>query len=110
MKAERRASRASARPRTGARVAAVQALFQSEHTGESVETVADQFIRHRIGAPAGAIEFEEGGVPEAHIPLFQAILKQVADHAEAADAAKRAGPWTGLIPCCAPYCARRRVS
>ncbi|MEY4795158.1 MAG: hypothetical protein RL724_2094, partial [Pseudomonadota bacterium] len=84
MKSERRAS---ARPRTGARVAAVQALFQSEHTGESVETVADQFIRHRIGAPTGPIEFEEGGVPEAHIPLFQAILKQVAEHAEAADAA-----------------------
>jgi len=84
MKAERRAS---ARPRTGARVAAVQALFQSEHTGESVETVADQFIRHRIGAPTGPIEFEEGGVPEAHIPLFQAILKQVAAHAEVADAA-----------------------
>jgi transcription termination factor NusB len=84
MKAERRAS---ARPRTGARVAAVQALFQSEHTGESVETVADQFIRHRIGTPTGPIEFEEGGVPEAHIPLFQAILKQVAAHAEVADAA-----------------------
>ena len=52
MKAVRRAT---ARPRTGARVAAVQALFQSEHTGESVETVADQFIRHRIGAQQLAV-------------------------------------------------------
>lgn len=74
------------RPRTGARVAAVQALFQSEHTGESAETVAQQFIRHRIGAGEGAEGFEEGGVPLAHIPLFEAILKAAASRGEATDA------------------------
>jgi N utilization substance protein B len=37
------------RPRTGARVAAVQALFQSEQADESAETVIDQFTRHRLG-------------------------------------------------------------
>ena len=79
--------RPQARPRTGARVAAVQALFQSEHTGDSAETAADQFIRHRIGAPAGPQAFEDGGVPDAHIPLFQAILRQTVEHAEATDAA-----------------------
>ena len=62
------------RPRTGARVAAVQALFQSEQTGESAETVAQQFIRHRIGAGQGDDAFEDGRVPLAHIPLFEAIL------------------------------------
>lgn len=78
------------RPRTGARVAAVQALFQSEQTGESAETVADQFIRHRIGAGEGAEAFEEGGVPLANIPLFQAILGAAATRGEAADAEIRA--------------------
>jgi N utilization substance protein B len=78
------------RPRTGARVAAVQALFQSELTGESAETVADQFIRHRIGTGEGAEAFEEGGVPLANIPLFQAILSAAAKGSEAADAEIRA--------------------
>jgi N utilization substance protein B len=78
------------RPRTGARVAAVQALFQSELTGESAETVADQFIRHRIGAGEGPESFEDGGVPLANIPLFQAILSAAAKGAEAADAEIRA--------------------
>lgn len=78
------------RPRTGARVAAVQALFQSEQTGESAETVADQFIRHRIGAGEGAEGFDEGAVPLAHIPLFEAILRAAATGAEAGDAEIRA--------------------
>ncbi len=78
------------RPRTGARVAAVQALFQSEQTGESAETVAQQFIRHRIGAGDGDGAFDDGQVPLAHIPLFEAILKAAATHAEAADAEIRA--------------------
>lgn len=78
------------RPRTGARVAAVQALFQSEQTGESAETVADQFIRHRIGAGEGPAAFEDGGVPLANIPLFQAILGAAAKGGEAADAEIRA--------------------
>ncbi|WP_248291071.1 transcription antitermination factor NusB [Neoroseomonas marina] len=80
------------RPRTGARVAAVQALFQSEHTGESAETVAQQFIRHRIGAGDTIAQeaFEEGRVPLAHIPLFEAILKAAATRSEDADAEIRA--------------------
>lgn len=80
------------RPRTGARVAAVQALFQSEHTGESAETVAQQFIRHRIGAGDAVAQeaFEEGRVPLAHIPLFEAILKAAATRSEDADAEIRA--------------------
>ncbi|MBB5689676.1 transcription antitermination factor NusB [Roseomonas alkaliterrae] len=78
------------RPRTGARVAAVQALFQSEQTGESAETVAQQFIRHRIGAGEGGEAFEEGRVPLAHVPLFEAILTAAASRAEEADAAIRA--------------------
>ena len=80
------------RPRTGARVAAVQALFQSEHTGESAETVAQQFIRHRIGAGEAPDQdaFEEGRVPLANFPLFEAILRAAATRGDAADAEIRA--------------------
>ena len=78
------------RPRTGARVAAVQALFQSEQSGESAETVADQFIRHRIGTGEGAQAFEDGTVPLAHVPLFQAILRSSSRRAEDVDAEIRA--------------------
>jgi N utilization substance protein B len=66
------------RPRTGSRVAAVQALFQMEQAGESAETVVDQFTRHRLGAVEGAGGFEEGRVPDAHVPLFAAIVRAAA--------------------------------
>jgi N utilization substance protein B len=73
------------RPRTGARVAAVQALYQSEYTGESAETVIAQFLRHRIGAAAGAGGYEDGHVPEADAPLFGTIVRRAAKHGEAVD-------------------------
>ena len=64
------------RPRTAARVAAVQALFQSEQAEESGETVIDQFTRHRLGAVLGdAGGFEDGRVPDAHVPLFASIVR-----------------------------------
>lgn len=64
----------SGRPRTLARVAAVQALYQAEQAGTSPETVIDQFVRHRIGGlPAGGLD--EGRVPEAHVPLFASIVR-----------------------------------
>ncbi|MCB8882829.1 transcription antitermination factor NusB [Acidisoma cellulosilytica] len=66
---------AQGRPRTGARVAAVQALFQSEQAEENAETVIDQFTRHRLGKAAGTESFEEGRVPDAHLPLFSAIVR-----------------------------------
>lgn len=63
------------RPRTAARVAAVQALFQSEQAGENPETVIDQFVRHRLGAPEGTGGYEEGRVPDADVPLFARIVR-----------------------------------
>ncbi|MCS6932642.1 MAG: transcription antitermination factor NusB [Acetobacteraceae bacterium] len=72
------------RPRTGARIAAVQALFQAEQTGEPHEAVIDQFIRHRIGLP-GPGGFEDGRVPKADVPLFAAIVRAAAAHAETLD-------------------------
>ena len=65
------------RPRTAARVAAVQALFQSEQNGETAETVIDQFVRHRLGSLPGPENpgFEEGRMPDAHVPLFTRIVR-----------------------------------
>ena len=49
------------RPRTASRVAAVQALFQSEQGGEAAETVIDQFVRHRLGELPGPEHLGGGG-------------------------------------------------
>jgi N utilization substance protein B len=63
------------RGRTASRVAAVQALFQSEQAGDSPETVIDQFVRHRLGALPGSNGFEEGRVPDAEVPLFAQVVR-----------------------------------
>lgn len=78
------------RPRTGARVAAVQALYQSEQSGEAAETVIDQFVRHRIGnlpdrTGHPSAGFEDGQVPEADVPLFARIVRATALNAETVD-------------------------
>ncbi|EFH12714.1 transcription antitermination factor NusB [Pseudoroseomonas cervicalis] len=83
------------RPRTGSRVAAIQALFQSEQSGESAETVIDQFVRFRIGPDAGG--FEDGRVPLADVPLFAGVVRGVARQSEALDGILQghlAGDWT----------------
>ncbi len=74
------------RPRTGARVAAVQALFQSEQAEESAETVIDQFTRHRLGAVPDAGGYDEGRVPDAHVPLFASIVRAAVREQERIDA------------------------
>lgn len=63
------------RTRTASRVAAVQALFQSEQAPESPETVIDQFVRHRLGELPGTGGFEDGRVPDAELPLFARIVR-----------------------------------
>jgi N utilization substance protein B len=65
----------NARPRTLSRVAAVQALFQSEQGGQSAETVIDQFIRHRFGDVPGHGGLDDGHVTEARVPLFARIVR-----------------------------------
>jgi N utilization substance protein B len=65
----------TSRPRTAARVGAVQALFQAEQSGDNPETVIDQFIRHRLGDGP----FEDGRVPDAHVALFGRIVRTAAE-------------------------------
>ena len=67
------------RPRTAARVGAVQALFQAEQGGENPETVIDQFVRHRLGELPGTGGYEEGRVPDAHVKLFGRIVRQAVE-------------------------------
>lgn len=64
------------RTRTASRVAAVQALFQSDQAGDSAETVIDQFIKHRLGVLEGQDGFEDGRIPDAEVPLFQRIVRE----------------------------------
>ena len=66
---------AGRRPRTASRVAAVQALFQSEQAQDNPETVIDQFVRHRLGELPGTGGFEDGRVPDAEVPLFARIVR-----------------------------------
>ena len=74
--AERPRNRRSAgRPRTGSRVAAVQALFQAEQAQSSPETVIDEFVRHRLGELPGSDGFEDGRVTDVHVPLFAQIVR-----------------------------------
>jgi N utilization substance protein B len=73
---------APTRPRTGSRVAAVQALFQSEQGGDNAETVIDQFVRHRLGAVPGPNDarpgesFDDGRVRAVEVPLFGRIVRE----------------------------------
>ena len=75
------------RPRTGARVAAVQALFQSEQAGENPEAVIEQFVRHRLGPNDAAESFGEGRVPEADVKLFARLVRSTAGNIDTIDAA-----------------------
>ena len=71
----RSAGKPRGRARTASRVAAVQALFQSEQAGDNPETVIDQFVRHRLGAPPEGDGFEDGRVPDAEVRLFSRIVR-----------------------------------
>ena len=71
--------------RTASRVAAVQALFQTEQAQASAETVIDEFVRHRLGALPGAAGFEDGRVPEAEVPLFARVVRAAVTQQETID-------------------------
>lgn len=76
---------AAFRPRTAARLAAVQALFQSEQAGESPETVIDQFVRHRLGPDGTEDGMAEGRIPEVDAKLFARIVRTAAAKIETLD-------------------------
>jgi N utilization substance protein B len=73
------------RARTASRVAAVQALFQSEQAGDNPETVIDQFVRHRLGDLAGQDGFEDGRIPDAEVVLFTRVVREAVRRQDAID-------------------------
>ena len=83
------ARRPAPRPRTAARLAAVQALYQAEHAGVPAEAVLDEFVRHRVGAaegaPLSAGPLDEGAAPGADVPLLARIVRGWAINAEKLD-------------------------
>lgn len=58
--------------RSAARLAAVQALYQMELTGQPMVKVRDQFEAHRIGMEVDGVQYHD-----ADIALFRRILKVV---------------------------------
>ncbi|GBR09603.1 transcription antitermination factor NusB [Acetobacter oeni] len=66
------------RPRTAARVAAVQALFQIEQGDDRPEPVIVQFVRHRFGITLSGESFEDGHIPEADATLFTGLVRGAA--------------------------------
>jgi len=56
--------------RSAARLYAVQALFQMEHSGQSVDTVISEFEDFRFGA-----EYDEGAMAEGDTGLFEKLMQ-----------------------------------
>jgi transcription antitermination protein NusB len=74
------------RTRTASRVAAVQALFQSEQAQANPETVIDEFVRHRLGETPTEHGYDEGRVPDAEVPLFARIVRAAVRQQDTIDA------------------------
>lgn len=68
------------RPRTAARVAALQALFQIEQNEDRAEDVTQQFLLHRFGTTLNLDSYSEGYIPEADTRLFSSVVKQAVSH------------------------------
>ncbi len=61
--------------KSAARLYAVQALFQMEHSDQSVDTVMREFEDHRFGA-----SYEEGEMVEGDAGLFERLLQDAVNH------------------------------
>ena len=63
------------RMKSASRLYAVQALFQMESSGQTVELVRTEFEDHRFGATYDDVEFEEGNVDH-----FRSVLDNAVNH------------------------------
>ncbi len=67
-------------PRSAARLAAVQALYQMELSGRGVRDVIEEFIHHRFAPPTIASDLVEGAAPiEAEEGFFTDLLGGVVE-------------------------------
>lgn len=62
--------------RSAARLYAVQALFQMEHSNQSIDAVRDEFEAHRFGAVYDEMEMAEGDVDTFRGLLEGAVERQ----------------------------------
>ncbi len=61
--------------RTASRLYALQALFQMETSGQTVEAVCREFEDHRFGAT-----YEEGQYAEGDVDLFRVVVSDAVNH------------------------------
>ena len=61
--------------KSAARLYAVQALFQMEHSAQSVDRVIREFEDHRFGA-----EYDEGAMQEGDPKLFETLMQDAVNH------------------------------
>ncbi|MFK7869918.1 MAG: transcription antitermination factor NusB [Roseobacter sp.] len=66
--------------RSAARFYATQALFQMEHSNQTVEVVEREFLDHRFGAVYEGAEMQDGDMD-----LFARLLDQAVNHQAAID-------------------------
>lgn len=72
--------------KSAARLYAVQALFQMEHSAQTVEKVRHEFLEHRFGAVYDGDELQDGDVSHFTQTLetavnYQALIDQMTDRA-----------------------------
>ncbi|MEM9787362.1 MAG: transcription antitermination factor NusB [Pseudomonadota bacterium] len=60
--------------RSAARLYAVQALFQMESSGQTVDAVVREFEDHRFGAT-----YDEGEMAEGDVDVFRALMEKAVD-------------------------------
>lgn len=66
--------------KTAARLYTVQALFQMEASGQTVEQVTREFEDHRLGAA-----YDEGEMTEGDVDTFRALMEKAVDDQAAID-------------------------
>lgn len=66
--------------KSAARLYAVQALFQMEHSSQTVEAVRAEFLDHRFGATYDGDEMQDGD-----IDLFEAVLEGAVNYQASID-------------------------
>lgn len=82
MNAAAKSPRPTARKRTAARLAAVQALYQMELVGAQADAVVEEFLKHRLNPDAPR---EEPNFGEADKDLFVELTRGAAARREAID-------------------------
>ena len=66
--------------RSAARLYAVQALFQMESSGQTVQTICREFETHRFGAT-----YDEGEFAEGNVDHFRAVVENAVNWQAAID-------------------------